>query len=141
MRARTILLGAVVVAGTTATAAWADHPEVSQMPRVLAAAHDLEKAAHHVRENVDRHHRRVFQDLEKKAKHFHRQVERYRSDPRHTEDDFDALVHAYDHAVQQLHHMDHHVQDDFRGVEASMHALMDFYGYAGHRARKDPHGR
>ena len=115
-----------------AGAAWADHPQREQMEQVKAAAHQLERAAHHVRESAGHHGSPALGALEKGAKHFHRQVERYRDDPAHTERDFQALADGYYHAQGELHHMDRHVQDDFRDVESHMHTLMDYYGGRGY---------
>lgn len=121
------LLTIVAVAGL-AGVAWADHPERQQMEEVKAAAHQLERATHHVRENAGHHGGRALNTLENRAKHFHRQAERYRNDPRHTEQDFQAVADAYYLALDELHHMDRHVRDDFRDVDAHMHTLMDYYG-------------
>lgn len=121
------LLTLVAFAGLTG-ATWADHPEREQMEQVKVAAAQLERAAHHVRESARRHDSGALDALEKRAKHFHRQVERYRNEPPHTEQDFQALADAYYLALDELHHMDRHIQDDFRDVEACMHTLMDYYG-------------
>lgn len=122
-----------------ATAAWAYHPEQRQMERVKAAAHDLEQAARHVHQRAARDHRRALNDLEKQARHFHRQVEKYQRDPRHTERDFEALVNVYHRAFDELHHVESHVRDDFRDVEAHMQTLMDFYGGRGNWERRRGH--
>lgn len=121
-----MLLATLAVMALTA-AAWAHPPELGQMRRVKTAAHDLERAARHVHESAG-HRGRAFDDLQKKARHFHRQVEKYQREPAHTEGDFSALADAYFHSLEQVHHMGGHVRDDFRSVEANMHALMDFYG-------------
>lgn len=111
-----------------AAATWADHPDRQQMEQVRAAADQLERAAHHVHERAGHHGGRALDALDKRAKHFHRQVERYRNDPSHTERDFQSLADAYYKELDELHHMDQHVRDDFRDVEAHMHTLMDYYG-------------
>lgn len=122
-----------------AAASWADHPDRQQMEQVRVAADRLERAAHRVRENAGHHGGHTLVALEKGARHFHRQVERNRTDPSHTEGDFQDLADAYYHALDELHHMDRHVRDDFRDVEAHMHTLMDFYGGRDHW--DDRHGR
>ena len=122
----------LVTVAALAGVAWADHPERRQMEQVRAAADQLARAAHHVRESAGHHGGRALGALDKRAKHFHRQVERYRNDPRHTEQDFQALADAYYRALDELHHMDRHVRDDFRDVEAHMHTLMDYYGDRDH---------
>ena len=115
-----------------AAATWADHPDRQQMEQVTAAADRVERAAHHVRESAGHHGGHTLVALEKDARHFHHQVERYRNDPSHTERDFEVLADAYYHALDDLHHMDRHVRDDFRDVEAQMHTLMDYYGGRDH---------
>ncbi len=145
---RALWIGAAAALALPLTAA-ARHPERAELERVRILAHQLEDAARHVhRAAEDRRHHLTYReeaglrrlhDLEDQSRHFHRQIERYRRDPWHTEDDFEALWVAFLRAQEAMHsiHPDRHIDRDFRRVEVLMDELLFFYDDGSYHGRTD----
>jgi hypothetical protein len=80
--------------------------------RLLIAAHEIDDAANYIHRQYDRNNRRPdrrearvsarLAELAGSAREFHREVAGYRGDSRHTQDDFQRLVRAYDRATDAL---------------------------------------
>jgi len=80
--------------------------------QLLIAAHEIDDAANYIHRQYDRNNRRPdrrearvsarLAELAASAREFHREVASYRGDSRHTQDDFQRLVGAYDRATDAL---------------------------------------
>lgn len=146
---------------TTSSASFADRdryssgdrcPRPDQMDNVAGLAHDIDEIADEMHERAESNNRRPdryvaqvlgdLHDLSNAASHFHDEVESYRSDPRHTRDDFQELVNAYASVSESLQDIESRSYID-RGMERIgeiLSQLDDYYG-AGDRYGSGRHGR
>ena len=116
-----------------------------RVERVAALAHEVEEATERI--NRTAQSRRGYLSweearalrrldlLEERARHFHQQVERRRTNPRHTEGDFQALVASYQRAegaVDDLRGWPR-VRREFRRLTPLMSELEQCYAQASYR--------
>src|SRR5207244_11907286 len=112
-KANNLILAASLTLLGTAPAAWAQYPyrtyrsyeyRSMESSRMLQVVHSMDTTAQWMSRMADRNNRRPddaeavaldrLHDLSIRARHFEAEVSRYRQDPQHTEDDFQAVVDA-----------------------------------------------
>jgi hypothetical protein len=116
-------------------------PRPDQMGRVEALADDVAGLAAEIHERAERNNRRPdphvarvlgdLHDLADASAHFEREVAARRRDPRHTRDDFQQLLLAFDQVGRSLRDIDTRSYID-RGMErigGLLAQLDDYYGY------------
>jgi len=159
MKAKPLILAAGLTLVSSVPAAWAqyrsyDRPYDSNYDQtyqesyrdygqVTRAAREIQETAASISYQAFRNNRRPdeaeaealdrLRDLSARARHFQSEVGRYRQDPRHTADDFQALADAFAAAADSLSNVNRrpYVERGMARIAYRLDMLAPYYGQSG----------